>query len=264
MAPALLDDVELPENPPAAGDYLLLGEIDFTHPLFAPFANPRYSDFTKIHFWKHEPLTLKESATTRAIARFDNGQPALLERKVAGTLRMPLSDGTRSVPATEGRVLILASGWQPEQSQLALSSKFVPLVGALLDQACGATQGLAGVTVNHPWRWNGVQRTDATPGIHHLGQGADEVRYAVNLDPIESNTAPLELEQLEQLGVRTSPHLSRAQELARQRQQRDTELESRQKIWRWLVVAALGILIAETWWAGVAAGRIQKSMEAVA
>ena len=34
----------------------LIGEIAFDHPLFAPFAAPQYSDFTKIHFWKHRKL----------------------------------------------------------------------------------------------------------------------------------------------------------------------------------------------------------------
>jgi hypothetical protein len=30
----------------------------------------------------------------------------------------------------------------------------------------------------------------------------------------------------------------------------NSELENRQKLWRWLIVAALGVLIAETWLAG--------------
>ena len=30
----------------------------------------------------------------------------------------------------------------------------------------------------------------------------------------------------------------------------DVELESRQKLWKWLIVAAVGFLIAETWLAG--------------
>ena len=47
--------------------------------------------------------------------------------------------------------------------------------------------------------------------------------------------------------------------LKRIRQQRDTELESRQKIWRWLVVGALGVLIVETFWAGRAARHIAKA-----
>src|SRR5208282_4585634 len=41
----------------AAGDFALLGEVDFNHPIFAPFADPRYSDFSHIHFWKHRCWT---------------------------------------------------------------------------------------------------------------------------------------------------------------------------------------------------------------
>src|SRR5439155_5132453 len=129
----LLDDVTLPENPPTAGEYLLLGEIDFAHPLFVPFANPRYSDFTKIHFWKHRPLALRLPASTHVVARFDNGEPALLERTIG-----------------EGRILVLASGWDPEDSQFALSSKFVPFIGALLDQVYGTSRGPAGITIGQP------------------------------------------------------------------------------------------------------------------
>jgi len=263
--PIILGDVELATKP-AAGDYLLLGEIDFTHPLFVPFANPRYSDFTKIHFWKHRSLALHEPTVTHVIAKFDNGEPALLERKLG-----------------EGRVVVFASGWHPEDSELALATKFVPLIGTLLDQACGATEALASVTIgqsvelptNKSDSFAVVRKPDGTesrplagaksfaqtdqPGIYAIGSGAEEQRFSVNIAASESNTAPLELEQLEQLGVKTGAALTRAQRLDRIRQQRDTELESRQKIWRWLVLGALGILVFETFWAGRAARQIAKA-----
>ncbi len=243
--------------------YLLLGEIDFTHPLFAPFASPRYSDFTKIHFWKHRPVTLKSPATTRIVARFDNGDPALLERSVG-----------------KGRVLALTSGWQPVDSQLALSSKFVPLVGALLDLACGGTEVAESVAVGQPVTLRSstepgpiaVQTpagrevqlaTDLSmftetdqPGIYRAKVGSTETRFAVNLSASESLTAPLDLEQLEQRGVRIGTEQTRTQRIDRVRQQRDTELESRQKVWRWLIVVALGLLVLETWWAGRAERKI--------
>jgi hypothetical protein len=262
----ILDDVELPEKPAAASDYSLLGEIDFSHPLFAPFANSRYSDFTKIHFWKHRSLALKSPAATRVVARFDNGEPALLERTLG-----------------KGRVIVFAGGWHPEESQLALSTKFVPLIAALLDLACGSTEALASVTIGHavglpssksespfvvhkPDGGQSRASADATawsdtdqPGIYSIGSGADEQRFAVNLAAAESNTAPLELEQLEQMGVKTGAAVSKAERLDRIRQQRDTELESRQKIWRWLIVGAVAVLILETFWAGRAAGQIAKA-----
>src|SRR5207244_3720624 len=46
-----LEHVSLAEAHPSS--YAMLAEIDFRHPLFAPFADPRFSDFTKIHFWQY-------------------------------------------------------------------------------------------------------------------------------------------------------------------------------------------------------------------
>ena len=106
----------------SAGDtsreYVLLSEFDRRHPLFAPFADPRYSDFTKIRFWKHQKLALDETAakTLRVLAKFDSGAPAMVE-----------------APRGDGRLLLLATGWQPQSSQLGVSSKFVPLVSTLVE-----------------------------------------------------------------------------------------------------------------------------------
>jgi hypothetical protein len=200
------------------------------------------------------------------VAKFDNGEPALLERMLG-----------------KGRVIVFAGGWHPEESQLALSTKFVPLIGALLDGACGSTEALASVTVGHavelptskldssfvvhkPGGSQSRASGDAKawtetdqPGIYSIHSGADEQRFAVNLAAAESNTAPLDLEQLEQMGVKTGAAVSKAERLDRIRQQRDTELESRQKIWRWLLVGALGVLILETFWAGRAVRQIAKA-----
>lgn len=264
------DDVELQteaRSQTGADKYLLLGNIDFTHALFAPLAGPRYSDFTKIHFWKHLAITLKTPMKTRTIARFDNGDPALIERVVG-----------------EGRILGLTSGWQPSDSQLALSSKFVPFIGALLDLACGGAEatasvgvgdavilpvdkGAAAIVVRLPDGREsrleaGQSQFAATtqPGIYRAKTTPNEARFAVNLDASESNTSPLDLEQLEQAGVRLGVEQTRVERIERIRQQRDTELEGRQKIWRWLIVLAIGVLIFETWWAGRTDRQIKASV----
>ncbi|MDB5391257.1 MAG: hypothetical protein JWM11_6903 [Planctomycetaceae bacterium] len=255
---ALFEKVTEETKPAAAANkYLLLGDIDFVHPLFASVAGARYSDFTKIHFWKHIAVELKKPVTTHVIARFDNHDPALLER-LSG----------------QGRVLALLSGWQPRDSQFAVSSKFVPFIGSLLDLASGNTGTAARVTVNEPVNLprdktspaivvQGPERRDSSvdagqatftatdrPGIYLAKTSPKETRFAVNLAMAESNTAPLDLEQLEQGGVRMGAELSRSERVDRIRQQRDTELENRQKIWRWLIVVAIGTLIFETWLAG--------------
>lgn len=278
--PSLLTGVELEPAPPEKAPteesaresepFNLLGEIDFTHPLFAPLSNPRYNDFTRIHFWGHRAVKLKTAKSTRVVVRFDNGDPWLLERSLG-----------------KGRIWAVTSGWQPDDSQLAVSSKFVPLIGNLLDQACGAVQTSAGSVVNAPVALPRQRPAklvvyapdnqefeltdDATefaeaslPGVYRVGAGQDEFRFAVNLAPVESDTAPLALEELEQLGVRLSKDVSQAQRLEKMRQERDAELESRQQFWRWLLVGCLGVLIVETWWAGRASRAADKDTETVA
>jgi hypothetical protein len=287
--PTLVDGATLGETAAAAGDaedeYLLLGEIDFTHPLFAPFANPKYSDFTKIHFWGNwpikaptsgrgdqpaddpQPITPTNGRGFEVIARFDNREPALIEQ----------SRG-------KGRIIVLATNWRPADSQLALSSKFVPLVGGLVDLACGASVTLPSVAVNEPVALPAASESAETivrkpdgkqvklpvgaahftdtdqPGVYRAQVGTEEVQFAVNLPAAESDTAPLDTERLEQLGVRMGTDLTRAERLAQIRQQRDTELEDRQKVWRWLIVGVLGLVIVETWWAGRAARHSDKQI----
>jgi hypothetical protein len=240
------------------GGYSMLGQIDFEHPLFAPFADPRFSDFTRIHFWKHRKLDAAALPNARVLARFDNGDPALLE-----------------IPKGKGRLLVLTSGWQPGDSQLALSSKFVPLMYSILDQTGGtqphATQYQVGddvaltatvaggpITVEKPDGTrvelkSGETRFPGTeaPGIYTMAAAQPPMRFAVNLDAAESRTAPLAVEGLERLGV---PLKTQEVELAKQIEQKrrlhDAELESQQKLWRKLIVAALVVLLVETWLAG--------------
>lgn len=256
----LLDDVQAGEPTVAAQDgkrsYQMLSDIDFAHPLFAALANPRYSDFTKIHFWRYQPLRPKPGASTRVLAGFDNGDAAILERLIG-----------------RGRLVAFTSGWQPDESQLALSSKFVPLIQSLLDLAAGGEEQSPALTVGEPLSLPRASRKNAVvekpdgsrvsipadaitfadtdmPGIYRLYLDGEERSFAVNLAAAESDTAPLELDTLEQLGVRMFSPLTRAQRAEQARQQRDTELESRQHLWRWLIVAAIGLLILETCLAG--------------
>ena len=95
---------------------VMLGEIAFDHPLFAPLAAAQFNDFTKIHFWKYRRLDPKSLGEARVLARFENGDAAVVEKAMG-----------------KGRLVVMTSGWQPVDSQLARSSKFVPLMAALLE-----------------------------------------------------------------------------------------------------------------------------------
>lgn len=259
FAPALarLTGTESIAADEASGEsYSMFGQIDFQHPLFAPFADPRYSDFTKIHFWKHRQASLDKIPGVRVLARFDNGDVALAE-----------------VPVGKGKVWVLTSGWQPDDSQLALSSKFVPLLYAMLDLSSGtgeaATQYSVGeplmlpfdaesVTIRKPDaseekvrrgdRFNGSEQ----PGIYQVSATQPIMSFAVNLPPEESRTAPLPLEELERLGVPLQRPVNATVKQVEQRREhlQAMQLENRQKLWRWLLVAALVVLVMETWLAG--------------
>ncbi len=260
-------------------DYAMLGRIDLQHPLFAPFADPRFSDFTKIHFWKHRRLPVDKLPGARVIAEFDSGDPALLQLAIG-----------------RGSLLVLACGWHPADSQLALSSKFVPLLYSILEASGGlkaqTAQYLVGDRVELPAsalaaatpsgppgapsiRTNAsvsvgvnVRRPDGAilnvpvgtnhftqsdlPGIYAVTGGAKPWRFAVNVAATESRTTPLPLEDLERLGVPVKQLLTRTPraEEAKRRQLVSAELENRQKLWRWLIVLALVVLLAESWLAG--------------
>ena len=285
MAPTLatllgLDHLVLQEAHP--NQYAMLAEIDFRHPLFAPFADPRFSDFTKIHFWHYRRLDPTSIPEARRVAAFDNGDSSLLD-----------------VPIGKGRLLILASGWQPDDSQLAVSSKFVPMLYALLEASGGFSTppaeyhvgdvvplrsphrleeassgtiapplGSAPISVRLP---DGSQMTmpagetnfsrTTVPGIYAVTSAQAPQRFAVNLDPAESRTAPLSVEDFERLGVPVSREAPvAAQEAARKMRLQDSELEARQKLWRWLIAATLAVLLVETWLAGRTARRSAASI----
>jgi len=240
-------------------DYAMFGEIDFQHPLFAPFADPHYSDFTKIHIWKYRRLSAATIPGARVLARFDGGDPAVMEVRVG-----------------QGRLLLLLTGWNPDDSQLAVSSKFVPMVSALLEQAGGSTDAPAQFAVGEaiPLDRSGGEEGPATvrepdgttiglpagatgftgalqPGIYLMTSGTRSTRVAVNVAASESRTEPLAADELERYGA-PGPQAPAdpAANARRQALLQDSEVESRQKLWRWLLGATLGVLLLESALAG--------------
>ncbi|MFO1487532.1 MAG: BatA domain-containing protein [Verrucomicrobiota bacterium] len=233
----------------ASGDFSLLAEIDFTHPLFASFADPRFSDFSHIHFWKHRRVRLAASPNLRVPARFDDGSPALSELTVG-----------------RGKLLVLASGWNPADSQLAVASKFPPFMESLLRFSSPAAparfQFLTGDEIPSPAtgrvRWIRPEGTSTVldhgraftgterPGIYVAEGEFTTNHFAVNLTLDESRTAPLSIDDFARLGVPISPPAAAATaSIAQQQLHQAAELESRQKLWRWFLLGALAVSASE-------------------
>lgn len=228
----------------------LFGRINFQHPLFAPFSDARFSDFTKIHFWKYRALDISNITNANVIASFDSGQPLLTE-----------------IPIEKGRLLVLGSTWMPADSQLALSSKFVPLLFGVLEQSAnlrllahqyaisdivplpsGATEIKLPNGETKPVS-NGRFSETAVPGVY----AASDYQFAVNLDASESRIAPLSREELASLGVpmgAIDPAAAQKQTEARQRHLLASDTEARQKLWRNFLLAALALILLESWLAG--------------
>jgi hypothetical protein len=223
---SLADAPQATLEPLEVKNFALLGKIDFTHPLFRPFADPRYSDFSKIRFWKPQNLVLKSSSESQTIASFDSGSPALIEAKVGA-----------------GKLYLIAASWEPESSQLALSTKFPVIIGKMLAET--------GRTQTPPSQQILTSKSGPTePGLHTMAWQGKTLSLPHNLDPAESQTAPLTPEAFEQCGLRliNSSNLpaDTAPTAAKQALAEAMEAESRQKLWRWFLGAVLALLIAET------------------
>ncbi len=237
------------------GGYALLGAIDFSHPLFAPLAGPQFNDFTSIQFWNYLPVQLdvpddEDDRQATVVAAFDNDLAAIWQSRIG-----------------EGLVLGMATSWRPEDSQLARSTKFVPLITSLLrmtdrtqrtreNYLVGETIGLPESqddwTVKTPSANSKVTIVDGQvspfdmPGVFEFQNRNQQFKVAVNLHPHESLTSPVDASGIESYDVRLGTQPS-SEEVAGSLQKRnDRQLENRQRIWKWLIVAAICILVLET------------------
>jgi len=203
-------------------DHARFGEIEFKSPVFAPFADPRYSDFSGIRIWKYRVLPEALTAPGKVLARFDTGDPAWI-----------------SYPLGKGTLQVLATTWRPADSQLALTTKFAPLLHSLIADA-GQGRGL--YFVGH----DGIE----APGIHAIG----DRKIAIQIDPAESEITPLSEADLRALGLPLDePAIATANAMSPTLS--SAEQESRQRIGWWLLVAAALFYLAETAWAALAGNR---------
>ncbi len=246
--------------------YAMLGRIEFDHPVLAPFSEPRFGDFTQIGFWKYRRLNVTDLPGARVLARFDSNDPALFELPVGG-----------------GSLLVLTSSWRPSDSQLALSSKFVPLLYSILEYGgvlvgqrqqhfVGNSVPMPDSPTSRPTNMK-IRKPDDSlidhdpgqedfaqtdqPGIYTIESPAGNQLFAVNLPAAECRTAPMSIEDLEELGVSLEQSANVPVDLVKRasHHRKFAELESEQKLWRWALVALLAVALIESWLAGWLTGR---------
>ena len=86
-----------------------LGALEYGHPVFEVFRAPRSGDFAAAHFYGYRAVSA--SSGSQVLARFDDGAPALLERRT----------GT-------GRVMLWTSSLDTFWNDLAVRPVYLPLM----------------------------------------------------------------------------------------------------------------------------------------
>jgi hypothetical protein len=231
-----------------------LGALEYGHPLFEVFRGPRTGDFASARFYGFRSITPVPGSST--LARFDDGQPALVERRV----------GT-------GRVLMWNSTLDTTWTDLALKPVFVPFIHRIV-------RYLGAYREPRPWRTVGdvvdpglqaaargseVSRVALTPsgtrisldgdgaevlelaeqGFYEFraqGRDADVVVVASNVDLAESDLTPMDPQEI------AAAALGRAggDGAGAQAPPTDDAQESAQRVWWYLLFAGLLLLGAET------------------
>jgi hypothetical protein len=207
--------------------FRLISAVDFDAALIQPLSEPGVNDFSNLRVWKHQRFSgLGDEVSTTL--KLDDGSPLLIRREFRGD----------AADTAVGKLWVLTAGWQPSHSQFALSTKFVPLMLGML----GPNRQLTPDSI----------RVGETYGEDLIAEQPGFVRdfedqpIAVNLDPIESDTAPIDVDRLVEYGAVVSTPQRRRQDATAERALRDVELEARQGWWQWLILATLGFIAAET------------------
>ncbi len=211
-------------------DYVMFSRIDFSHPLFEAMADPQFNDFTKVRFWSHRMLESLPDETLQ-VASFDDGDPAIIE-----------------FPVGNGRITVMTAGWQPEASQLALSTKFIPLISTLLVRNDASEDRSESFIIGENVLVKRDGKAINQPGIFEIEFEGETRQVAANLADSESQIDPIDMQMLERFGVVLGKRQSTEVVDSLARQKRDVELEGHQKLWQWLIVFAACLLGTETFW----------------
>ena len=234
-----------------------LGGLEYSHPVFELFRAPRSGDFSAARFYRYRS-TLQPAG--QVLARFDDGTPALLERK-----------------AGAGRVLMWTSSLDLDWSDLPVKPVFLPFVHTITKYLADYADAPASLTVGQvipaPRRAAGrgaAANRGGTIAIAPSGtrvsvgsedgaleldeQGFYDVRtpgaaadsataLAANVDLAESDLTPLEPRELAAAVAGRAP--GEAAALGAPRPSDDAQARA-QRLWWYLLVAGGLLLAGET------------------
>jgi hypothetical protein len=241
-----------------AGRSGTLGYIDYSHPVFEIFKAPRSGDFSAAHFFEYRAV--EPAPADRVIARFDDGTAAAVERKIGA-----------------GRVILWTSPLDDTWTDIAVKPVFLPLVHQLVRYLAHYEPPVSWLTVGQVLDLTAKSRAGGdrlvvtpsgqrlTPGaasqnvrgvVELTEQGFYEVRspastpavrpeaVAVNLDPVESDLAPLDPREL--VASVTGHASPSGNEPTAGQEMTVEETERRQGLWWYLLLTGLMLLALES------------------
>jgi hypothetical protein len=229
-----------------------VGALEYGHPIFESFRAPRSGDFSSARFYTYRTVSVAPEA--QVLARFDDGAPALLERRVGA-----------------GRVIAWTSTLDVTWNDLALKPVFLPFihrvgatlasytqrpasmtVGDVLPASAGAASAGQAVVVVGP----GGQRVDVDEktrvvelreqGFYELRAGDRDpapVSLASNVDLTESDMTPIDPQEVAAgaTGLAGGATLAGSNATVT-----NEERERSQRVWWYLLFAGLLLLTGET------------------
>jgi hypothetical protein len=243
------------------GSSARLGALEYGNPIFEPFRAARTGDFSSARFYSYRSVVPVKGA--QVVARFDDGAPALLERRVG-----------------DGRVLMWTSSLDLEWTDLPLKSVYLPFVhrmattladyrdkpawltvGEVLDAdrpaalAPGARRAAGGRLVLTPTGQRVTLDGEGPDVLELTEQGFYEVRsqgpnappvvtVASNLDLAESDLSPMDPQDVV---AGATGRAGGAIPAGLNVITTDLEQERNQRLWWYLLFAGLVILAIETY-----------------
>ncbi len=261
--------------------HAMISYVDYKSIVFASLADPRFNDFSKIRIWKHRQLQttqLESSQPSTTVTSPDNPQNSGSREHKIETLARLDDDSPWLLRKSfeQGNLWLFTCGWQPTESTFALSSKFIPVMMNLIDpnpRRAGFTRVVdvaesievedqPPLTVTNQMG----QAVDVSleagkialdePGLYSIKGNRWNQQFAVQIPINESRLTALDPSVLLQYGMGTTRVQSEQEIVDRLRQMKIEELEQQQKIWKWLLVVGMGILLMETLLAGLAAKKV--------
>ena len=88
-----------------------LSEVRLDHAIFTPLSGPQFNDFSAIRYDEHVAATVSENNNSQILARYEDGEPAVIETTVG-----------------RGSIILWTGGIDPPNTNLARSPRFIPLI----------------------------------------------------------------------------------------------------------------------------------------